>query len=85
MDYAINRLGATASTDRLMRENYERGLYEGEEYQYWQKVSDQRQQRHSCAEVGQHQIGCHERSCYYQENLLVMRHTIQSCRIEPVG
>ena len=22
-----------------MRENYERGLYEGEEYQYWQKVS----------------------------------------------
>ena len=23
---------------RLMRENYERGLYEGEEYQYWQKV-----------------------------------------------
>ena len=23
----------------LMRENYERGLYEGEEYQYWQKVS----------------------------------------------
>jgi len=34
MDYAINRLGATASTDRLMRENYERGLYEGEEYQY---------------------------------------------------
>ena len=24
---------------RLMRENYERGLYEGEEYQYWQKVS----------------------------------------------
>jgi hypothetical protein len=39
MDYAVNRLGATASTDRLMRENYERGLYEGEEYQYWQKVS----------------------------------------------
>ncbi len=26
-------------TLRLMRENYERGLYEGEEYQYWQKVS----------------------------------------------
>ena len=25
-----------------MRENYERGLYEGEEYQYWQKVSSQR-------------------------------------------
>ena len=24
---------------RLIRENYERGLYEGEEYQYWQKVS----------------------------------------------
>lgn len=24
---------------RLMRENYERGLYEGKEYQYWQKVS----------------------------------------------
>ncbi|MBN1451652.1 MAG: hypothetical protein JW963_11605 [Anaerolineales bacterium] len=24
---------------RLMRDNYERGLYEGEEYQYWQKVS----------------------------------------------
>lgn len=24
---------------RLMRENYERGLYGGEEYQYWQKVS----------------------------------------------
>jgi DNA invertase Pin-like site-specific DNA recombinase len=24
---------------RLMRENFERGLYEGEEYQYWQKVS----------------------------------------------
>jgi len=24
---------------RLMRENYERGLYEGEEYQYWQKVN----------------------------------------------
>jgi hypothetical protein len=23
---------------RLMRENFERGLYEGEEYQYWQKV-----------------------------------------------
>jgi len=22
-----------------MRDNYERGLYEGEEYQYWQKVS----------------------------------------------
>ncbi len=22
-----------------MRENYERGMYEGEEYQYWQKVS----------------------------------------------
>jgi hypothetical protein len=39
MDYAVNRLGATASTDRLMRENYERGLYEGEEYQYRQKVS----------------------------------------------
>jgi hypothetical protein len=27
------------NTIRLMRENYERGLYEGEEYQYWQKVS----------------------------------------------
>jgi hypothetical protein len=27
------------STIRLMRENYERGLYEGEEFQYWQKVS----------------------------------------------
>ncbi len=26
-------------TLRLMRENYERGLYEGEEYQNWQKVS----------------------------------------------
>lgn len=39
MDYAVNRLGATASTDRLMRENFERGLHEGEEYQYWQKVS----------------------------------------------
>jgi hypothetical protein len=39
MDYAVNRLGATTSTDRLMRENYARGLYEGEEYQYWQKVS----------------------------------------------
>jgi len=24
---------------RLMRENFERGLYEGEEYQYWQKIS----------------------------------------------
>ena len=24
---------------RLMRENFERGLYEGEEYQYWQRVS----------------------------------------------
>jgi hypothetical protein len=24
---------------RLMRENYERGLYEGEKYQSWQKVS----------------------------------------------
>ena len=24
---------------RLMRENYEHGLYEGEEYQYWQKVN----------------------------------------------
>ena len=24
---------------RLMRENFERGLYEGEECQYWQKVS----------------------------------------------
>lgn len=23
---------------RLLRENFERGLYEGEEYQYWQKV-----------------------------------------------
>jgi hypothetical protein len=22
-----------------MRDNYERGLYEGEEYQYWQKVN----------------------------------------------
>jgi len=39
MDYEVHRLGATASTDRLMRENYERGLYEGEEHQYWQKVS----------------------------------------------
>jgi hypothetical protein len=27
------------NTIRLMRENCERGLYEGEEYQYWQKVS----------------------------------------------
>jgi hypothetical protein len=27
------------NTIRLMRENYERGLYEGEGYQYWQKVS----------------------------------------------
>ena len=27
------------NTIRLMRENYERGLYEGEEYQYWQQVS----------------------------------------------
>lgn len=26
------------NTVRLMRENYERGLYEGEEYRYWQKV-----------------------------------------------
>jgi len=26
-------------TLRLMRENFERGLYEGEEYQYWQKAS----------------------------------------------
>ena len=26
-------------TLRLIRENYERGLYEGEEFQYWQKVS----------------------------------------------
>jgi hypothetical protein len=24
---------------RLMRDNFERGLYEGEEYQYWQKIS----------------------------------------------
>ena len=24
---------------RLMRDNYERGMYEGEEYQYWQKVN----------------------------------------------
>ena len=24
---------------RLMRDNYERGLYDGEEYQYWQKVN----------------------------------------------
>ena len=24
---------------RLMRDNYERALYEGEEYQYWQKVN----------------------------------------------
>ncbi len=24
---------------RMMRDNYERGLYEGEEYQYWQKVN----------------------------------------------
>jgi len=24
---------------RLMRDNFERGLIEGEEYQYWQKVS----------------------------------------------
>ena len=24
---------------RLMRDNYEQGLYEGEEYQYWQKVN----------------------------------------------
>jgi hypothetical protein len=24
---------------RLIRENFERGLYEGEEYRYWQKVS----------------------------------------------
>jgi len=24
---------------RLMRDNYERGMHEGEEYQYWQKVS----------------------------------------------
>ena len=27
------------NTLRLMRENYEHGLYEGEEYQYWQKVN----------------------------------------------
>jgi len=27
------------TTIRLIRENYERGLYEGEEHQYWQKVS----------------------------------------------
>ena len=27
------------STLSLMRDNYERGLYEGEEYQYWQKVN----------------------------------------------
>ena len=26
-------------TLRLMRDNYERGLYEGEEFQYWQKVN----------------------------------------------
>jgi hypothetical protein len=24
---------------RLMRDNFERGLYDGEEYQYWQKVN----------------------------------------------
>jgi hypothetical protein len=24
---------------RLMRENFERGLYDGEEYLYWQKIS----------------------------------------------
>jgi hypothetical protein len=24
---------------RLMQDNYERGMYEGEEYQYWQKVN----------------------------------------------
>jgi hypothetical protein len=27
------------TTLRLMRDNYERGLYEGEEYVYWQKVN----------------------------------------------
>ena len=27
------------TTIRLMRENYERGLYEGEEFIYWQKVN----------------------------------------------
>ena len=26
-----------------MRDNYERGLYEGEEYQYWQKVNAMRE------------------------------------------
>jgi hypothetical protein len=28
------------NTLRLMRENFERGLYAGEEYQYWQKVNN---------------------------------------------
>ena len=27
------------NTSRLMRDNYERGLYEGEEFMYWQKVN----------------------------------------------
>ena len=27
------------SMSRLMRDNFERGLYDGEEYQYWQKVN----------------------------------------------
>jgi hypothetical protein len=27
------------NTLRLIRENYEHGVYEGEEYQYWQKIS----------------------------------------------
>jgi len=31
---------AIRSMLRLMRDNYERGLYEGEEYQYWQKVNN---------------------------------------------
>jgi hypothetical protein len=24
---------------RLMRDNYEHGMYKGEEYQYWQKIN----------------------------------------------
>jgi Recombinase zinc beta ribbon domain len=33
---------------RLMRDNFERELYEGEEYQYWQKVSSLKENRLSC-------------------------------------
>jgi hypothetical protein len=33
---------------RLMRDNFERELYKGEEYQYWQKVSSLKENRLSC-------------------------------------